>query len=404
MFDPLRPDAELIDIKDIAHALSMLCRANGHFKSFYSVAQHSINCMHEAKARGCSEKIQLACLLHDASEAYLSDVTRPVKAELPRYSEIEQPLQELIWEKWLTEPLTSDEEAQVFQIDDAILAHEFINLMGEKLGDTAPLLFSLPEFTFTGFDTCKQEFIRLFYRLTKREKSVFAVGIDWMKPYWLAVELRGEEISIAKLKHISEINERYKYADAVLIDIPIGLPEDEQQAKLRPDKFARAYLKGARKSSVFNVLYRQIVYAQSSEQAWALNRELNAKMAIVSDALRPMLREVDEFLRDNPYWQNRLLESHPELTFQILNKGKGLAYSKHKAEGLEERRNILHSYGVDTATALAAFPIAKHEDVLDAISLALSAKLGCENGFVSIPTKPVSDNRGLKMQMVFGKV
>ena len=101
MFDPLHPNAELIDIEDIAHALSMLCRANGHFKSFYSVAQHSINCMKEATARGYSDRIQLACLLHDASEAYLSDVTRPVKAELPRYKEIEAPLQETIWNKWL---------------------------------------------------------------------------------------------------------------------------------------------------------------------------------------------------------------------------------------------------------------------------------------------------------------
>ena len=43
MFDPLHPDAERIDMEDIAHALSMLCRANGHFKTFYSVAQHSMN-------------------------------------------------------------------------------------------------------------------------------------------------------------------------------------------------------------------------------------------------------------------------------------------------------------------------------------------------------------------------
>ena len=50
MFDPLRPDAALIDIRDIAHALSMLCRANGHFKTFYSVGQHSINCAKEAEA------------------------------------------------------------------------------------------------------------------------------------------------------------------------------------------------------------------------------------------------------------------------------------------------------------------------------------------------------------------
>ena len=166
MFDPLRPNAEMIDIEDIAHALSMLCRANGHFKSFYSVAQHSINCMMEAKAREYSERIQLACLLHDASEAYLSDVTRPVKAELPRYKEIEAPLQELIWNKWLGEPLTEEERKQVFDIDDAILAREFLNIMGEKIVDQIPEIFSAPQFAFTGFDTCKKQFLRLFCQLT----------------------------------------------------------------------------------------------------------------------------------------------------------------------------------------------------------------------------------------------
>ena len=96
MIDPLNPNTDEIIIDDIAHALSMLCRANGHFRSFYSVGRHSINCMQEAKARGHSRKIQLACLLHDASEAYLCDLTRPVKAELPRYREIEIPLQNMI--------------------------------------------------------------------------------------------------------------------------------------------------------------------------------------------------------------------------------------------------------------------------------------------------------------------
>lgn len=166
MFDPLRPDVTLIDIRDIAHALSLLCRANGHFKTFYSVGQHSINCMQEARARGYSEKVQLACLLHDASEAYLADVTRPVKQELPRYQEIEAPLQDTIWNKWLQAPLTGQENTQVFEIDDAILAHEFLNIMDTKIADPVPKIFSKPEFGFTGFETCEQEFIRLFCRLT----------------------------------------------------------------------------------------------------------------------------------------------------------------------------------------------------------------------------------------------
>ncbi len=165
MFDPLRPNPELIDIRDIAHSLSMLCRANGHFRSFYSVGMHCINCANEAKARGYSKKLQLGCLLHDGSEAYLSDVTRPVKEELPRYREIEEPLQELIWEKFLGEPLTDEENRLVFLIDDHILENEFPALMGAKLYETVPELFSDPQFAFEGFQATEQEFLKLFWEL-----------------------------------------------------------------------------------------------------------------------------------------------------------------------------------------------------------------------------------------------
>lgn len=171
MFDPLRPKAELVDIEDIAHSLAMLCRANGHFKSFYSVGQHCINCAKEAKARGYSERLQLACLLHDASEAYLSDVTRPVKAELPRYLEIEEPLQEMLWNIWLDAPLTEIERAQVFQIDDVILLHEFLHLMDAKIAEEIPEVFSEPEFSFTGFEQCTQEFLRMFHALTAKQDA-----------------------------------------------------------------------------------------------------------------------------------------------------------------------------------------------------------------------------------------
>ena len=171
MFDPLRPKPELVDITDIAHSLSMLCRANGHFRSFYSVGQHSINCAREAAARGYTPRLQLACLLHDASEAYLSDVTRPVKAELPKYKQIEEPLQEMLWDQYLTAPLTEEENKKVFEIDDAILAHEFVNLMGESIVEKMPEIYSVPEFSFTGFSRCEQEFLQLFHELTATKRD-----------------------------------------------------------------------------------------------------------------------------------------------------------------------------------------------------------------------------------------
>lgn len=167
MFDPLNPEWELIDITDIAHSLSMLCRANGHFRSFYSVGMHCINCAREAKARNFSRKVQLACLTHDASEAYLSDVTRPVKQEIPRYREIEEPLQDVIWRKFLGESLTEEENRQVFLIDDEILENEFPALMGAQLYDTVPKLFSEPQFVFESFLATEQDFLALFRELTE---------------------------------------------------------------------------------------------------------------------------------------------------------------------------------------------------------------------------------------------
>ena len=87
--DPLHPDPDMICIEDIAHALSLICRGNGQVKTFFSVGQHCINCAREALARGYSRRVAFACLLHDASECYLSDVPRPFKKTLSGYKEQE---------------------------------------------------------------------------------------------------------------------------------------------------------------------------------------------------------------------------------------------------------------------------------------------------------------------------
>ena len=134
-FYPLEPNPQDIDIEDVAHALSLICRANGHFKHFYSVAQHSIACAAEAAARGCSLEVILGCLLHDASEAYLCDVTRPVKKHIPAYLKAEEKLQAVIWERFIGRALTEEEQRQVFEIDDHILSMEFHLLMPEDLND-----------------------------------------------------------------------------------------------------------------------------------------------------------------------------------------------------------------------------------------------------------------------------
>jgi hypothetical protein len=139
-----------------------MCRANGHFIRFYSVAQHSINCANEAKARGLSARVQIACLLHDASEAYLSDITRPVKAHLPNYKEIEKRLQDTIYGKFLGLPLTDDEAASVDKIDHDMLVCEFNALMKKKVFDDCPDISSKPSFEFRSFANVESEFICVF--------------------------------------------------------------------------------------------------------------------------------------------------------------------------------------------------------------------------------------------------
>ena len=128
-FWPLDPRIEEISVSDIAHALSLTCRANGHYKNFYSVGQHSIYCAQEAKLRGYSKRVQLACLLHDGSEAYISDITRPVKKQLDNYIKIEEKLQKVVYEAFGLGDLTDEELELVKIIDDAMLKYEMENLL-----------------------------------------------------------------------------------------------------------------------------------------------------------------------------------------------------------------------------------------------------------------------------------
>lgn len=121
---PLDPEADKIEITDVAHALSLICRGNGHVKTFFSVGQHCIHCALEAEARGYGSRIALACLLHDASEAYMSDVPRPFKQHLSDYISHEKTLLDIVYTKYLGSRLDEEEEKKVKEIDDDMLYYD----------------------------------------------------------------------------------------------------------------------------------------------------------------------------------------------------------------------------------------------------------------------------------------
>lgn len=161
-FTPLNPKKEEILIADIAHPLSLMTRANGHFPQFYSVAQHSVQCAREAEARGYSRRMVLACLLHDGSEAYLSDITRPVKKNLPGYREAERVLQNAIYEKFLGSLPDAQEWEQIKNVDDTCLYFEFLHFAGEKLFEQPGEMRSQADFALHEFREMEEEFLAIF--------------------------------------------------------------------------------------------------------------------------------------------------------------------------------------------------------------------------------------------------
>lgn len=120
-FWPIDPCADEVSIDDIAHALSMLCRYSGHCLRFYSVAEHSVHVAQWLFDNGYPYEAVLAGLLHDATEAYVADVPRPLKQSLPTYKDAESKVWRAIAARY---GLAAELPAEVHEADNRILADE----------------------------------------------------------------------------------------------------------------------------------------------------------------------------------------------------------------------------------------------------------------------------------------
>jgi hypothetical protein len=127
----LRPQPAEIDVQDIAHHLSQMCRFNGATREFYSVAQHSVHVSIEAeRIAPYQHAVEFAFfgLFHDASEAFLCDLSRPIKytAQLAPYLEIEAVMQQAIFARFGLGP---NMPQAIKEADDCLLGAEFRDLM-----------------------------------------------------------------------------------------------------------------------------------------------------------------------------------------------------------------------------------------------------------------------------------
>ena len=174
-FYPLDPDPSSVDIEDIAHALSNLCRFTGHCREFYSVATHSILCADQAMVDGGHwyrmRRLALLLLLHDAAEAYCSDVAYPIKPHLTGYAEIEERIMQAIYKRLGVDPPSRGELACIKHIDHRMGATEASQLMRfkdwEQWQDLEP--YDIDVSKDLGMPT-KDYFLYMYYALREDSK------------------------------------------------------------------------------------------------------------------------------------------------------------------------------------------------------------------------------------------
>lgn len=126
-FWPLRPTKDALSIIDIAHALANQCRYSGHVQHFYSVAQHCCLLANWMAENGGSPMDCLQILMHDAPEAYLVDIPRPVKQYMPQYRVWDHAINDVIrdWMGWKDLPILPIQD----ELDSRVIVDERAQLM-----------------------------------------------------------------------------------------------------------------------------------------------------------------------------------------------------------------------------------------------------------------------------------
>ena len=212
------------------------------------------------------------------------------------------------------------------------------------------------------------------------------IGIDGCRAGWCLIGLENNDYFFELHAQLHSIFTQHPQAILFLIDMPIGLASKGELRVL--EKLARQELSPEFGSSIFTPPCSEVLKAKSYEEAKMINLKITGKsLSIQSWNLVAKMRELDHFIRQHSSLHHRIFESHPEINFKNLNKGKALQHRKNtpNKQGIEERLHILSSYDASLPDYFLKFHTVypktkvKDDDLLDAFSLCLTAYLGANN-------------------------
>ena len=208
------------------------------------------------------------------------------------------------------------------------------------------------------------------------------LGIDGCKHGWICAQLKNDEISFKLIEHINEVKKLN--SELIFIDIPIGLGDQFNTRTI--DFKLRKLLSKKRKSSVFTPPIREALEASTYQLGNQINKSISGKgISIQAWNIGHKIKEVNQFLSQNCFYQKKMSESHPELCFELLNNGP-LNHSKKTLLGMKERIKIINNHIDISFQEIRDFAKecksdkAKLDDIIDAIVLSLSAMRWEMNG------------------------
>jgi predicted RNase H-like nuclease len=248
----------------------------------------------------------------------------------------------------------------------------------------------------------------LLREMQKKQNQMTVLGIDGCRYGWCVAAFKGEVFDLSLKLNLDDIVVAYPDLELALIDMPVGLGDKSLDRDL--EQQARKELTPLRHQSIFTPPVREAVNAHSYTEAKKINYSITGKkISIQSWNIAPKIAELDRFLLKHPEFKEKIFESHPEICFKYLNQGviPTLSKSAPKNSGIIQRLDILRDFQENimgmyekTRENFTSSGV-KNDDIVDAICLAIVAKLGCLNRFEKTIGTNKTDAQGIDMAMYY---